>query len=127
MKLIKINLSEKQNEWIDRMMGSVSFEEYGSESMAHDRDMSPEEVENMTKAFDQVSHDEDNRVFVFPRIKDDLGGVYSEILSGLDRLLDTMEDDKTGTDEMNDRAIFSDQQSIRALIRKVEAAWEGTN
>jgi len=126
MRVIKVNLSKKQNEWIDWMMGSVSFEEYGSDSMAHDRDMSPEEVEDMTKAFDQVSHDKDNRVFAFPRIKDDLGGAYSEILFDLDRLIDIMGDGRTGYWVENDRAIFSDQQSIRALIRKIETAWEAT-
>ena len=122
MKLIKINLSKKQDEWIDWMMGGPSFSEYGCESFAHDRGLSPEENEEYTKAYDQVGHIEGSLKFEFPRSDD----VYSEILFDMNRLIDIMGDGRTGYWVENDRAIFSDQQSIRALIRKVEAAWEET-
>tara|TARA_R110000824_G_C15137520_1_gene669670 strand:+ start:947 stop:1318 length:372 start_codon:yes stop_codon:yes gene_type:complete len=123
MKLIKINLSKKQNAWIGWMMGGPSFSEYGSEGFDHDRGLSPEESEAYTKAYDQVSHGNKKQRFEFPRSDD----VYSEIIFDMNRLIDMMEDGRTGYWVENDRAIFSDQQSIRALIRKVEAAWEESN
>ena len=120
MELIKIKLSPSQVGWIDWMEGGVSFSEYDSESFARDRGIAPKEHKEYIEAFDQVGFPRrDPLEFEFPNHEE----VVSEIQFELGvRLIDILEDGKTGYWEENDRKIFGEQQSVRSLLRKINNA-----
>ena len=112
---MKIRISAKQVDWISWMLEGPSFSEYHSKSFARDRELTPKEQREYIQAFDQVGYDKDALEFEFPNHEE----VVSEIQFDLDRLIDILEDGKTGYWEENDRRIFGEQQSVRSLLRKI--------